>query len=120
MRCLDEARAGDLLEGAGRRDLWSARQQQVITPRTSDPVGESEDEGAHIPRVSGEEGASVKAVVGDRITVHGLHGGDAARCGEVIAVRGAGGEPPSVVCASTPPARRPTANPASCTRPGRW
>jgi Domain of unknown function (DUF1918) len=53
--------------------------------------------GSHIPRVSGEQGASVKAAVGDRITVHGLHVGDATRCGEVIEVRGAGGEPPYVV-----------------------
>jgi hypothetical protein len=39
----------------------------------------------------------VKAAVGDRITVHGLHVGDATRCGEVLEVKGAGGEPPFVV-----------------------
>jgi hypothetical protein len=37
------------------------------------------------------------AAVGDRITVHGLHVGDATRCGEVLEVKGAGGEPPYVV-----------------------
>ena len=42
-------------------------------------------------------GSSVKAAVGDRITVHGLHVGDATRCGEVLEVKGAGGEPPYVV-----------------------
>ena len=36
----------------------------------------------------------MKAAVGDRITVHGLRVGDATRCGEVLAVKGAGGEPP--------------------------
>jgi hypothetical protein len=53
-----------------------------------------------VPRirwVSSEEEGSVKASVGDRITAHGLHVGDASRCGEVIAVKGAGGEPPYVV-----------------------
>ncbi len=35
----------------------------------------------------------MKAAVGDRITVHGLHVGDATRCGEVLEVKGAGGEP---------------------------
>jgi hypothetical protein len=40
---------------------------------------------------------SVKAAVGDRITVHGLHVGDGTRCGEVIEVKGASGEPPYVV-----------------------
>ena len=39
----------------------------------------------------------MKAAVGDRITVHGLHVGDATRCGEVLEVKGAGGEPPYVV-----------------------
>ena len=42
-------------------------------------------------------GSSVKAAVGDRIPVHGLHVGDATRCGEVLEVKGAGGEPPYVV-----------------------
>ena len=42
-------------------------------------------------------GSSVRAAVGDRITVHGLHVGDATRCGEVLEVKGAGGEPPYVV-----------------------
>ena len=40
----------------------------------------------------------MKAAVGDRIPVHGLHVGDATRCGEVLEVKGAGGEPPYVVC----------------------
>ena len=39
----------------------------------------------------------MKAAVGDRITVHGLHVGDATRCGEVLEVKGAGGKPPNVV-----------------------
>jgi Domain of unknown function (DUF1918) len=39
----------------------------------------------------------VKASVGDRITVPGLHVGDGTRCGEVVEVRGQGGEPPYVV-----------------------
>ena len=39
----------------------------------------------------------MKAAVGDRITVHGLHVGDATRCGEVLEVKGADGEPPYVV-----------------------
>ncbi len=39
----------------------------------------------------------MKAAVGDRITVHGLHVGDATRCGEVLEVKGAGGDPPYVV-----------------------
>ena len=37
------------------------------------------------------------AAVGDRITAHGLHVGDATRCGAVLEVKGAGGEPPYVV-----------------------
>ena len=53
--------------------------------------------GSHVPRVLGEQGVMVKAAVGDRITVHGLHVGDATRCGEVLEVKGAGGEPPYVV-----------------------
>lgn len=40
---------------------------------------------------------SVKAAVGDRITVPGLHVGDATRIGEVIEVKGARGAPPYVV-----------------------
>jgi hypothetical protein len=39
----------------------------------------------------------VQAAVGDRITVHGLHVGDATRGGEVVEVKGAGGAPPYVV-----------------------
>ena len=39
----------------------------------------------------------MKAAVGDRITVHGLHVGDANRCCEVLEVKGVGGEPPYVV-----------------------
>ena len=39
----------------------------------------------------------MNASVGDRITVHGLHVGDGMRRGEVIEVKGAGGEPPYVV-----------------------
>ena len=39
----------------------------------------------------------MKAAVGDRITVHGPHIGDATRRGEVIEVKGAGGEPPYVM-----------------------
>ena len=39
----------------------------------------------------------MKAAVGDRIPVHGLHVGDATRCGEVLEVKGAGGKPPNVV-----------------------
>jgi hypothetical protein len=69
----------------------------------------------------------VKAAVGDRITVHGLHVGDATRCGEVLEVKGVGGEPPYVVrwddgheavfvpgsgVRVDPPARRPPQNPA--------
>ena len=75
--------------------------------------------------------ASVKAAVGDRITVHGLHVGDATRCGEVLEVKGAGGSRPTLcagtmatrrcscpapVCALTRPAARPTQNPASTAR----
>ena len=41
--------------------------------------------------------SSRTAAVGDRITAHGLHVGDASRCGEVLEVKGAGGEPPYVV-----------------------
>ena len=47
--------------------------------------------------VARDEEVSVKASVGDRITVQGLHVGDAIRCGEVVEVKGAGGEPPYVV-----------------------
>ena len=36
----------------------------------------------------------MKASVGDRITIHGLHVGDATRCGEVIEVLGSDGRPP--------------------------
>ena len=39
----------------------------------------------------------MKAAVGDRITVHGLHVGDTTRRGEVTEVKGADGEPPYVV-----------------------
>ncbi len=39
----------------------------------------------------------MKAAVGDRITGHGLHVGDATRCGEVFEVKGAGGARPYVV-----------------------
>ena len=39
----------------------------------------------------------MKAAVGDRIMVPGLHVGDATRCGEVIEVKGAAGEPPYLV-----------------------
>ena len=70
----------------------------------------------------------MKAAVGDRITVHGLHVGDATRCGEVLEVKGAGGDPPTScagtmatrrcscpapVCALTRPVARPAENPAS-------
>ena len=41
-----------------------------------------------------DEGHLMKAVVGDRIRVPGRHVGDAVRCGEVIDVRGAEGQPP--------------------------
>jgi len=40
---------------------------------------------------------SMKASVGDRITVPGQHVGNATRCGEVVEVKGPGGEPPYVV-----------------------
>jgi hypothetical protein len=46
---------------------------------------------------SRDEEVSVKATVGDRITVQGLHVGDATRCGEVVEVKGPRGEPPYVV-----------------------
>lgn len=39
----------------------------------------------------------MRAAVGDRITVHGLHVGDAERHGEVVQVKGPDGEPPFVV-----------------------
>jgi hypothetical protein len=39
----------------------------------------------------------MKAAVGDRIRTPGRHVGDAVRVGEVIAVRGADGDPPYVV-----------------------
>jgi hypothetical protein len=39
----------------------------------------------------------MKASVGDRVTVPGLHVGDATRCGEVIEVKGPDGTPPYVV-----------------------
>src|SRR6478752_6259624 len=64
-----------------------------------DRVADSEDEGVRPTQgCRVRRGSSVKAAVGDRITVHGLHVGDATRCGEVLAVKGAGGEPPYVVC----------------------
>jgi hypothetical protein len=46
---------------------------------------------------SHDEEVLVKASVGDRITVPGLHVGDATRCGEVVEVKGPAGEPPYVV-----------------------
>ena len=39
----------------------------------------------------------MRAAVGDRISVPGLHVGDTVRVGEVVEVRGAGGQPPFVV-----------------------
>ena len=48
-------------------------------------------------RASQDEEVSVKASVGDRITVPGLQVGNATRCGEVVEVRGPDGEPPYVV-----------------------
>ncbi|MDN5857490.1 MAG: DUF1918 domain-containing protein [Pseudonocardia sp.] len=39
----------------------------------------------------------MKAAVGDRITVGGLHVGDPERHGEVLEVRGPAGAPPYVV-----------------------
>ncbi|MDT7615802.1 MAG: hypothetical protein QOG20_4658 [Pseudonocardiales bacterium] len=39
----------------------------------------------------------MKASVGDRITVHGLHVGHGDRRGEVLEILGPGGEPPYVV-----------------------
>jgi hypothetical protein len=46
---------------------------------------------------SRDEEVLVKASVGDHITVPGVHVGDAARCGEVVEVKGPAGEPPYVV-----------------------
>jgi Domain of unknown function (DUF1918) len=67
-------------------------------PGPLDRAGDDEDEGvARTQGVRASRGSSVKAAVGDRITVHGLHVGDATRCGEVLEVKGAGGEPPYVV-----------------------
>lgn len=37
------------------------------------------------------------ASVGDRLIVHGLHVDDPTRDGEIIEVRGAGGQPPYIV-----------------------
>jgi hypothetical protein len=42
-------------------------------------------------------GVVMKAAVGDRIRTPGRHVGDAVRVGEVIAVRGADGDPPYLV-----------------------
>ena len=71
---------------------------QMIIPGPLDQAGDSEDEGVtHTRGIGASRGSSVKAAVGDRITVHGLHVGDATRCGEVLEVKGAGGEPPYVV-----------------------
>jgi Domain of unknown function (DUF1918) len=39
----------------------------------------------------------MKATIGDHITVHGQHVGDASRFGEVIEVLGPDGEPPYVM-----------------------
>jgi hypothetical protein len=39
----------------------------------------------------------MQAAVGDRLHVHGATVGDPERMGEIIEVRGAGGEPPYVV-----------------------
>jgi hypothetical protein len=39
----------------------------------------------------------MNAAVGDRVVVHGAHVGDHVRDGEIIEVRGEGGEPPYLV-----------------------
>jgi len=44
-----------------------------------------------------EQGEKVKATIGDHITVHGQHVGDASRFGEVLEVLGPDGEPPYVM-----------------------
>ena len=74
----------------------------------------------------------MKAAVTDRITVPGMHVGETTRCGEVIEVKGAGGEPPYVVrwddgheavfvpgpaTRLTRPGRSPAQNPASLRSP---
>jgi hypothetical protein len=67
-------------------------------PGSLDRAGDGEEEGGHIyPGCRATRWSSVKAAVGDRITVHGLHVGDATRCGEVLEVKGADGESRYVV-----------------------
>jgi hypothetical protein len=71
-------------------------QQVIVPPDLLTGQARARMKGSY-PECRATRGSSVKAAVGDRITVHGLHVGDATRCGEVLEVKGAGGEPPYVV-----------------------
>jgi len=45
----------------------------------------------------GKEAETMKASSGDQIRVRGHHVGDPDRCGQIVDVRGADGQPPFVV-----------------------
>ncbi|GAA4583449.1 hypothetical protein GCM10023194_20780 [Planotetraspora phitsanulokensis] len=69
----------------------------MCCPRLSRGWGFSSFQLAIAVSGSEREGIEMHATVGDRLVVHGAVVGEHDKCGEIIEVRGVGGEPPFLV-----------------------